>query len=116
MRRSTRNTSALILDLVTLTPAGVPLPAYYARLRTLTLAGLLLVSTRLDSPSIALFPVPFARELPASCPRAARERLPPVLALWSLSIGPKSLQTYDFGGLRKGSSFIENSDLFVAPW
>lgn len=34
MRRSTRKTDALILDLVTLTPAGVPLPAYYARLRT----------------------------------------------------------------------------------
>ncbi|KOC66911.1 hypothetical protein WH47_11975 [Habropoda laboriosa] len=36
MRRSTRNTSALILDLVTLTPAAVSLPAYYASLRTLT--------------------------------------------------------------------------------
>lgn len=34
MRRSTRKTGALILDLVTLTPAGVPLPAYYTRLRT----------------------------------------------------------------------------------
>lgn len=34
MRRSTRKTGALILDLVTLTPAGVPLPAYYMRLRT----------------------------------------------------------------------------------
>lgn len=34
MRRSTRKAGALILDLVTLTPAGVPLPAYYTRLRT----------------------------------------------------------------------------------
>lgn len=34
MRRSTRKTGALILDLVTLTPAGVSLPAYYTRLRT----------------------------------------------------------------------------------
>jgi len=34
MRRSTRKTGALILDLVTLTPAGAPLPAYYTRLRT----------------------------------------------------------------------------------
>lgn len=39
MRRSTRKTGALILDLVTLTPAGVPLPAYYTRLRTHTVAG-----------------------------------------------------------------------------
>lgn len=31
MRRSTRKTGALILDLVTLTPAGVSLPAYYTR-------------------------------------------------------------------------------------
>lgn len=34
MRRSTRKTGALILDLVTLTPAGMSLPAYYTRLRT----------------------------------------------------------------------------------
>lgn len=39
MRRSTRKTGALILDLVTLTPAGVPLPAYYTRLRTHAVAG-----------------------------------------------------------------------------
>ena len=54
MRRSTRNTTTLILDLVTLTPAAVPLPAYYARLRTLTRESYRRVaSTRLDSPRLA---------------------------------------------------------------
>ena len=61
MRRSTRNTTTLILDLVTLTPAAVPHPAYYARLRTLTResyrrVALRLASTRPGSPPIALFP------------------------------------------------------------
>lgn len=55
MRRSTRNASTLILDLVTLTPAALPLPAYYARLRTLTrsVPSLRLASTRPDSPRLA---------------------------------------------------------------
>lgn len=51
MRRSTRKTGALILDLVTLTPAGVPLPPYYTRLRTHAVAGAHAALRRPEAPT-----------------------------------------------------------------
>lgn len=70
MRRSTRNTTTLILDLVTLTPAAMPLPAYYKRLRTLTRGApsLQLASIRPDSPPIALFPARYLHMLLSALP------------------------------------------------